>query len=177
MVAEWMSERLGRQVAYQRGRDYLQRLGARLRQPHPRHVAAGAEEQAAFKNGSAAEPGCCDRHAGGVAGQSPFPRYRGAGGSPDGALRRVAATARVHALSHPLPLVATPRQQTPRAEAELITLLRNSLRSRPLRWVPQGIPRQHEPRFDALASNSTPTCLSLQPHIVLRALRSAEVEQ
>jgi transposase len=48
-VAEWMSARLGRPVAPQRGWDYLQRLGARLRQPRPRHVAASAEEQAAFK--------------------------------------------------------------------------------------------------------------------------------
>jgi hypothetical protein len=44
-----MSARLGRPVAPQRGWDYLQRLGARLRQPRPRHVAASAEEQAAFK--------------------------------------------------------------------------------------------------------------------------------
>ncbi len=51
-VAEWMSARLGRPVAKQRGWDYLQRLGARLRQPRPRHVAASAEEQAAFKKGS-----------------------------------------------------------------------------------------------------------------------------
>ena len=50
MVAAWMSERLGRPIAEQRGWDYLQRLGARLRQPRPRHVAASAEEQAAFKN-------------------------------------------------------------------------------------------------------------------------------
>ena len=49
LVAEWMSARLGRPVAEQRGWDYLQRLGARLRQPRPRHVAASAEEQAAFK--------------------------------------------------------------------------------------------------------------------------------
>lgn len=52
-VAEWMGARLGRPVAKQRGWDYLQRLGARLRQPRPRHVAASAEEQAAFKKGSA----------------------------------------------------------------------------------------------------------------------------
>lgn len=51
-VAEWMAERLGRPVAKQRGWDYLRRLGARLRQPRPRHVAASAEEQAAFKRGS-----------------------------------------------------------------------------------------------------------------------------
>lgn len=53
LVAAWMSERLGRPVAEQRGWDYLQRLGARLRQPRPRHVAASPEEQAAFKKRSA----------------------------------------------------------------------------------------------------------------------------
>lgn len=53
VVAEWMSGRLGRPVRYQRGWDYLQRLGARLRLPRPRHVAASAAEQEAFKRGSA----------------------------------------------------------------------------------------------------------------------------
>lgn len=48
-VAQWMAERLGRPVPKQRGWDYLQRLGARLRQPRPRHVAASAQEQEAFK--------------------------------------------------------------------------------------------------------------------------------
>ena len=52
-VAAWMAERLGRPVARQRGWDYLQRLGARLRQPRPRHVAASAADQDAFKRGSA----------------------------------------------------------------------------------------------------------------------------
>jgi transposase len=52
LVAAWMAERLGRPVATQRGWDYLQRLGARLRQPRPRHVAASAAEQAAFKKRS-----------------------------------------------------------------------------------------------------------------------------
>lgn len=51
-VAHWMSERLGRPVPKQRGWDYLQRLGARLRLPRPRHVAASAEEQTAFKKSS-----------------------------------------------------------------------------------------------------------------------------
>lgn len=51
-VARWMSERLGRSVPKQRGWDYLQRLDARLRLPQPRHVAASAEEQAAFKKTS-----------------------------------------------------------------------------------------------------------------------------
>jgi transposase len=53
VVGEWMAARLGRPVAYQRGWDYLQRLGARQRQPRPRHVAASAEEQETFKGGSA----------------------------------------------------------------------------------------------------------------------------
>ena len=53
-VASWMSERLGRPVAKQRGWDYLRRLDARLRLPRPRHVAASAEEQAAFKKSSGA---------------------------------------------------------------------------------------------------------------------------
>lgn len=48
-VATWMAERLGRPVPKQRGWDYLQRLGARLTLPRPRHVAASAEEQEAFK--------------------------------------------------------------------------------------------------------------------------------
>jgi transposase len=52
-VAQWMAGRLGRPVPKQRGWDYLQRLGARLRQPRPRHVAASHEEQEAFKKGSA----------------------------------------------------------------------------------------------------------------------------
>lgn len=51
-VARWMGERLGRPVPKQRGWDYLQRLGARLRQPRPRHVAASAQEQEAFKKKS-----------------------------------------------------------------------------------------------------------------------------
>lgn len=53
VVGEWMAERLGRPVSYQRGWDYLQRLGARLRQPRPRHVAASAATQKAFKKGFA----------------------------------------------------------------------------------------------------------------------------
>lgn len=38
-VADWMAERLGRPVAYQRGWDYLQRLGMQVRTPRSRHVA------------------------------------------------------------------------------------------------------------------------------------------
>lgn len=51
-VAQWMSERLGRPVSNQRGWDYLQRFDARLRLPRPRHVAASAAEQTAFKKSS-----------------------------------------------------------------------------------------------------------------------------
>jgi len=57
LVAQWMAERLGRPVPRQRGWDYLQRLGAKLRQPRPRHVAASAEEQATFKKSPHPEPG------------------------------------------------------------------------------------------------------------------------
>jgi hypothetical protein len=52
VVGEWMAERLGHPVRYQRGWDYLQLLKARQRQPRPRHVAASQEEQEAFKGGS-----------------------------------------------------------------------------------------------------------------------------
>jgi transposase len=51
-VAEWMSTRIGRPVAYQRGWDYLQLVRARQRQPRPRHVQANAEEQERFTGGS-----------------------------------------------------------------------------------------------------------------------------
>jgi transposase len=57
VVAEWMSAKLGRPVAYQRGWDYLQLLRARQRQPRPRHVAASAEEQETFKRGSVRSSG------------------------------------------------------------------------------------------------------------------------
>lgn len=56
VVAEWMSARIGRPVAYQRGWDYLQLLRARQQQPRPRHVAASTEEQEAFKGGSVRSP-------------------------------------------------------------------------------------------------------------------------
>jgi transposase len=48
-VAKWMSEKLGRPVSFQRGWDYLQRLGLSPKRPRPRHVEADAEAQAAFK--------------------------------------------------------------------------------------------------------------------------------
>lgn len=54
VVGEWMAARLGRPVRYQTGWAYLQRLKARQRWPRPRHVAASAEEQEAFKGGPAA---------------------------------------------------------------------------------------------------------------------------
>ena len=53
VVGEWMAARIGRSVGYRRGWDYLQRLGARQRQPRPRHVAASPEEQETFKKGPA----------------------------------------------------------------------------------------------------------------------------
>lgn len=53
-VANWMAQRLGRRVPRQRGWAYLRRVGARLRAPRPRHVAANAAEQEAFKRGFAA---------------------------------------------------------------------------------------------------------------------------
>src|SRR5712691_5866880 len=52
VVGEWIAARLGRPVRYQTGWAYLERLKARQRQPRPRHVAASAEEQEAFKGGS-----------------------------------------------------------------------------------------------------------------------------
>jgi len=48
-VARWMSEKLGREVWFQRGWDYLQRLGLSPQRPRPRHVEADAAAQAAFK--------------------------------------------------------------------------------------------------------------------------------
>ena len=51
VVGEWMAQRLGRSVCYQRGWDDLPRLKARQRQPRPRHVAASAAEQEALKGG------------------------------------------------------------------------------------------------------------------------------
>jgi transposase len=53
VVGEWIAARIGRPVRYQTGWAYLQRLKARQRQPRPRHVAASAEEQEAFKGGFA----------------------------------------------------------------------------------------------------------------------------
>ncbi len=56
-VAKWMSEKLGREVSFQRGWDYLQRLGLSPQRPRPRHVEADAEAQAAFKKSPRGAPG------------------------------------------------------------------------------------------------------------------------
>jgi transposase len=48
-VARWMSERLGREVAPQRGWEYLRKVGHRLLVPRPRHREADAEAQEAFQ--------------------------------------------------------------------------------------------------------------------------------
>jgi transposase len=57
VVGEWIAARIGRPVRYQTGWSYLQRLQARQRWPRPRHVAASAAEQEAFKGGSASSAG------------------------------------------------------------------------------------------------------------------------
>jgi transposase len=53
LVAEWMSERLGRPIPRQLGWVYLVRLKGKRRTPRPRHVQADAEQQAEFKKRSA----------------------------------------------------------------------------------------------------------------------------
>ncbi len=52
-VAEWMSARLGRPIAVQRGWDYLQRLRQSPQVPRPAHTQADPAAQAAFKINSA----------------------------------------------------------------------------------------------------------------------------
>lgn len=52
LVAEWMSETLGRPVSAQVGWVYLVRLDGKRRKPRPRHVLADSEQQAAFKKSS-----------------------------------------------------------------------------------------------------------------------------
>ena len=52
LVAEWMAERLGRQVPRQLGWVYLVRLKGKRRVPRPRHVLADAAQQAEFKKKS-----------------------------------------------------------------------------------------------------------------------------
>ncbi len=49
VVAEWMSQRLGRPVRSQLGWDSLIRLGGHRRVPRPRHVHADPAAQEAFK--------------------------------------------------------------------------------------------------------------------------------
>ena len=49
LVAEWMSETLGRPVSAQVGWVYLVRLDGKRLKPRPRHVLADPAEQAAFK--------------------------------------------------------------------------------------------------------------------------------
>jgi transposase len=53
LVAEWMSERLGRAIPRQLGWVYLVRLKGQRRTPRPRHVLADAAQQAQFKKRSA----------------------------------------------------------------------------------------------------------------------------
>lgn len=50
-VAVWMSERLGRPVAVQRGWDALRAVGFSPQRPRPRAVTADPDAQAAFKKG------------------------------------------------------------------------------------------------------------------------------
>lgn len=52
LVAEWMSQQLGRRVSAQVGWTYLVRLEGKRRKPRPRHVLADPEQQAAFKKSS-----------------------------------------------------------------------------------------------------------------------------
>jgi transposase len=52
-VAEWLSRKLGRPVAYDTGWAYLRRLGLRPLAPRPRHTQADPAVQEAFKGGSA----------------------------------------------------------------------------------------------------------------------------
>ena len=48
-VAHWMQQRLGREVAPQRGWDYLQRLGYSTHVPRPQHAKADEATQQEFK--------------------------------------------------------------------------------------------------------------------------------
>jgi transposase len=48
-VAQWMQHQLGRNVAPQRGWDYLQRLGHSRRLPRPQHAKADEAVQQEFK--------------------------------------------------------------------------------------------------------------------------------
>jgi hypothetical protein len=48
-VADWMSAKLGRSVATQRGWDYQQRLKHSQQVPQPQHALADPEQQDIFK--------------------------------------------------------------------------------------------------------------------------------
>jgi transposase len=48
-VAQWMQQRLGREVAPQRGWDYLQRLGHSTHVPRPQHAKTDEATQQEFK--------------------------------------------------------------------------------------------------------------------------------
>ena len=51
-VAKWISQKIGRKVAPQRGWDYLKRLGRSLQAPRPRHIQASILLQERFKKNS-----------------------------------------------------------------------------------------------------------------------------
>ena len=51
-VADWMSAKLGRPIAVQRGWDYLQRLKYSQQLPRPQHARADVEQQTEFKKSS-----------------------------------------------------------------------------------------------------------------------------
>jgi transposase len=55
-VAAWMSRRLGRPVAPQRGWEWLCRLGLTPQRPRPRETRADPAAQAAFKKGGLPTP-------------------------------------------------------------------------------------------------------------------------
>lgn len=48
-VAQWMGQRLGREVAPQRGWEYLRKLGYRTRVPRPEHARSDPASHQAFK--------------------------------------------------------------------------------------------------------------------------------
>lgn len=54
-VAEWISTKIGRTVAKQRGWDYFQRLNYSRQQPRPHHYQADKEAQAEFKKNCQSE--------------------------------------------------------------------------------------------------------------------------
>jgi len=60
-VAQWMQRLLGREIAPQRGWDYLQRVGYSSRVPRPQHAKADHEAQEAFKKTARAGRGRASR--------------------------------------------------------------------------------------------------------------------